>query len=87
MRMSVEEDGCNIVQKGEQLDPHKLVMRDLQLNDSPNTRTKSQSPEKVESSPYIILGYDNYCGGESRSYDKSESIEEGEINNSIETDV
>jgi hypothetical protein len=41
----------------------------------------------VESSPYIILGYDNHYGGESHFYEKSESTEEGEINNSIETNV
>jgi hypothetical protein len=41
----------------------------------------------VESSPYIILGYDNHYGGESHSYDKFESIEEGEIGDSIETNV
>jgi hypothetical protein len=75
------------MQKGEQLDLHKLWMRDFQLNDSPNIRTKSQSPKKVESSLYIIIGYDNYYGGESHSYDKSESTEEGEIGNSIETNV
>jgi len=55
MRVSVEQDGCNIMQKGEQLDPHKLGMRDLQLNDSPNIKTKSQSPKKVESSSYMII--------------------------------
>jgi hypothetical protein len=75
------------VQKGEQLNPHKLGMKDLQLKDFPNTSTKSQSPKKVESFPYIILGYDNHYGGESHSYDKSKSTEEGEIGNSIETNV
>jgi hypothetical protein len=87
MRVNVEQDGCSIVQKEEQLNPHKLRMKDLQLNDFPNTRIKSQSPKKVESSPYIFLGYDNRYGGESHSYDKSESIEEGVIGNSIETNV
>jgi len=87
MRVNAKQDGCSIVQKGEQLNPHKLWMRDLQLNDFPNTRIKSQSPKKVESFPYIILGYDNHYGGESHSCDKSESTEEGEIGNSIETSV
>jgi len=87
MRVNVEQDGCSIVQKEEQLNPHKLGMKDLQLNDFPNTRIKSQSPKKVESSPYIFLGYDNRYGGESHSYDKSKSIEEGIIGNSIETNV
>jgi hypothetical protein len=75
------------MQKGKQLNPHKLRMRDLQLNDFPNTRIKSQSPKKVESSPYIILGYDNHYGRESHSYDKSKSTGESEIGNSIETNV
>ncbi len=85
--MNVEQDGCNTVQKGEQLDLRKLGMRDLQLKDFPNTRTKSQSLKKLELSPYIILGYDNHYGGESHSYDKSENTEEGEVGNSTETNV
>jgi hypothetical protein len=36
MRVNVEQDGCSIVQKEEQLNPHKLGMKDLQLNDFPN---------------------------------------------------
>ncbi len=64
MRVNAKQDGCRIVQKGEQLNPHKLWMRDLQLNDFPNIRIKSQSPKKVESFPYVILGYDNHYGGE-----------------------
>jgi len=75
-RVNVEQDGCSIVQKGKQLNPHKLGMRDLQLIDFANTKIKSQSPKKVESFPYVILGYDNHYGGESHSYDKSESTKE-----------
>jgi hypothetical protein len=55
-RVNVEQDGCSIVQKGKQLNPHKLRMRDLQLIDFANTKIKSQSPKKVESFPYVILG-------------------------------
>ncbi|KAH9553044.1 hypothetical protein CY35_09G099300 [Sphagnum magellanicum] len=49
-RMGAEEDGCSRMHKGEQQGSLWLGRRDLQLNDSANNETESQSRKEVESS-------------------------------------
>ncbi|CAM6008942.1 unnamed protein product [Sphagnum balticum] len=49
-RVGAEEDGCSRMRKGEQQGSLRLGRRDLQLNDSPNNETESQSRKEVDSS-------------------------------------